>query len=50
LGKIHPKDTERTRKAMTENLVGMGEIINNLKISVCVPFGNCPYITLKRKG
>jgi hypothetical protein len=35
---------------MIENLVGMGEIINIPKLFVGVPVGNCPYVTLKRKG
>jgi hypothetical protein len=35
---------------MTENLVGMREIINIPKIFVGVSVGNCPYLTLKIKG
>jgi len=35
---------------MTENLVGMGKIINIPKMFVGVPVVNCPYVTLKRKG
>ena len=38
------------KNAITENLVAMEEIINIPDLFMCVPVGNCPYVTLKRKG